>query len=109
MKCLPLAQVMILGSWDRVPCQAPGSVGSLLLLLLLPLPLPLLMHSVKEISKIYFFKKCHSGRQGGMVEAPGVSRIHMIRPQGLLAVRRGEVSSPSRTEDWKASGGRLRG
>ena len=32
IKCLPLVQVVILGSWDQAPCSA----GSL------PLPLPLL-------------------------------------------------------------------
>ena len=32
VKHLLLAQVMILGSWDQAPCQAPHSVGSLLLL-----------------------------------------------------------------------------
>ena len=35
--CLPSAQVMIRGSWDRVPHGAPSSVGSLVP----PLPLPL--------------------------------------------------------------------
>ena len=35
---LPLAQVMIPGSWDRALCQAPCSVGSLLLLLPLFFP-----------------------------------------------------------------------
>ena len=39
VKHLPLAQVMILGSWDRAPHRAPCSAGSLLL----PLPLPLLV------------------------------------------------------------------
>ena len=29
--CLPLAQVMILGSWNQAPHQAPCSAGSLLL------------------------------------------------------------------------------
>ena len=38
VKCLPLAQVMIPGCWDRDPGRAPCPVGSLLLL---PLPLPL--------------------------------------------------------------------
>ena len=28
---LPLAQVMVLGSWDQAPCRAPCSAGSLLL------------------------------------------------------------------------------
>ena len=31
VKCLPLAQALIPGSWGGVPCQAPCSVGSLLL------------------------------------------------------------------------------
>ena len=35
VKCLPSAQVMISGSWDRAPCWAPCSARSLLL----PLPL----------------------------------------------------------------------
>ena len=38
---LPLAELMILGSWDGGPCSAPRSVKSLLL----PLPLPLLVLS----------------------------------------------------------------
>ena len=45
VKCLPSAQVMIPGSWDRVPHWAPCSVGRLLLLL--PLPLLVLSLSVK--------------------------------------------------------------
>ena len=36
IKCLPLAQVMILGSWDGALCLAPCSVRSLLLSLPLP-------------------------------------------------------------------------
>ena len=40
VKRLPLAQVMIPGSWDQAPHQAPCSVGSQLL----PFPLPLLRH-----------------------------------------------------------------
>nr|XP_045726523.2 acyl-coenzyme A thioesterase 9, mitochondrial-like [Mirounga angustirostris] len=39
VKRLPLAQVVIPGSWDRAPHWAPCSMGSLLL----PLPLPLLV------------------------------------------------------------------
>ena len=35
VKHLPWSHVMISGSWDRAPCRAPCSVGSLLL----PLPL----------------------------------------------------------------------
>ena len=46
VKHLPLAQVMITGSWDQAPChRAPCSVGSLLLPLPLP-PLPLLVCSL---------------------------------------------------------------
>ena len=33
IKRLPSAQVMILGSWNRVSCRAPCSAGSLLLFL----------------------------------------------------------------------------
>ena len=48
VKCLPVAQVMILRSWDQALCRASCSLGSLLL----PLPLPaappaVLAHSVK--------------------------------------------------------------
>ena len=47
VECLPLAQVVILGSWDGVPCQVLCSVRSLLLLL------PLLVFSVShQINKI---------------------------------------------------------
>ena len=38
VKCLPWAQVMILGCWDGAPSQASCSAGNLL-----PLPLPLLV------------------------------------------------------------------
>ena len=44
---LPLAQVMILGSWDQVPHWAPCSVESLLL------PLPFL--AAHDLSIILFF------------------------------------------------------
>ena len=37
---LPLAQVMIPESWDRVPHWVPCSAGSLVLLILLSLPTP---------------------------------------------------------------------
>ena len=40
VKPLPSAQGVIAGSWDRVPHQAPSSVGSLLLSLPLPATLP---------------------------------------------------------------------
>ena len=48
IKHLPLAQVMILGSWDRAPCWAPCSTRNLLL--------PLLSHcscsrSLSQINK----------------------------------------------------------
>jgi len=39
VRCLPLAQGMILGLWDQAPSQALHSTGSMLV----PLPLPLLM------------------------------------------------------------------
>jgi len=55
VKHLPSAQVMISGSQDRVPHQAPSSVGSLLLPL--PLPLCLLVLSLSlplsQINKIF--------------------------------------------------------
>ena len=55
VKRLPSAQVMISGSWDRVPHWAPCSAGSLLLLpLLLPLPLftpPSSVHSLSLSNK----------------------------------------------------------
>ena len=38
VKCLPLAQVMIPGSWNQALHQGPCSVGSLLLTFPLPLP-----------------------------------------------------------------------
>ena len=39
---LPLAQGMILETWDRIPCQAPGAWSLLLpLLMSLPMSLPL--------------------------------------------------------------------
>ena len=37
VQCLPLAQIMIPGSWDGAPHQAPCSADSLLLPLLLPM------------------------------------------------------------------------
>ena len=47
VKHLPSAQVTILGSWDRAPCRAPCSAGSLLL----PLPqLPLLPKRMLSLS-----------------------------------------------------------
>ena len=48
-KLLPSAQVMISGSWNPTPRQAPCSEGSLLL----PLPSPLLL----ALSKSLFKKK----------------------------------------------------
>ena len=42
----PLAQVMILGSWDPAPHQAPCSARSLLL----PLTLPLLVFPLSRLS-----------------------------------------------------------
>ena len=51
VKHLPLAQVMISGSWDQVLHWAPCSAGSLLL----PLPLPSLVISLSlcKINKIF--------------------------------------------------------
>ena len=49
VKHLPLAQVMIPGSWDGALRQGPGSLGSLLLPL--PLLLPLLVLSLCQIYK----------------------------------------------------------
>ena len=50
---LPLAQVMILGSWNGAPPQVSCSVGSLLLPF--PLPPPLCSCSCSLINKIFFF------------------------------------------------------
>ena len=46
VKRLPLAQVMILASWDGPLAQAPYSAGSLLLTLPLPVPLLVLILSL---------------------------------------------------------------
>ena len=46
VKCLPLTQVMILGSWDGVPHQLPA--GSLLLPLPMSLPLSLSVSLMNE-------------------------------------------------------------
>ena len=56
VKHLPSAQVMILGSWDQVPHQAPCSAGSLLLSLPLPLLLPLLCSLSLSLS--LFLSRC---------------------------------------------------
>ena len=48
--CLPLAQVVIPGPWNRAPYWASSSVRSLLLPLPLPLPLLVLLHSLSLIS-----------------------------------------------------------
>ena len=56
VKCLPLAPVMILESWDPVPHPAPCSVGSLLLPLPYPDHLPLMISlsfSLSQINNIF--------------------------------------------------------
>ena len=50
VKRLPLAQIMILESWDQVLHQAPCSAGSLILPLTLP-PLMLSL-SLSQINKL---------------------------------------------------------
>ena len=60
MKRLPLAQVMILGSWDRALHWAPGSAGSLLVLLPLPAAPPTCVLSLSNT----FFKKPWDGFKG---------------------------------------------
>ena len=55
-----------LESWDGAPCQAPCSVGSLLLPLPLSLPLPLLVFfSLCQISKIFKKGVGRQERSGG--------------------------------------------
>lgn len=48
VKHLPLAQVMILGSWDWAPCQTLCSAGSILF----PLPLSLCIEERNEIKEM---------------------------------------------------------
>ena len=57
VKCLPLALVTISRSWDRDPCQAPGSGRSLLLTFPLRfLPAQAVSLCLKGINKIFFKK-----------------------------------------------------
>ena len=57
VKRLPLAQVMILGSWDGVSHQAPCSAGSLLLALPLPTTPPACALSLSnKYIKSFFLK-----------------------------------------------------
>ena len=51
VKCLPLAQIMILGSWDQALNPASCSVENLLLPLLLLLPLFVLARSLSLANK----------------------------------------------------------
>jgi len=57
VKRLPLAQVMILESLDRVPHPAPCSAGCLLLPLTLPPLMLSLSFSLSQINKIFKKKK----------------------------------------------------
>ena len=57
VKHLPLARVMILGSWDRAPHWGPCSVGSLLLPLPLPLPTDCGLPPLSQVNKILKKKK----------------------------------------------------
>ena len=80
VKCLPSAQVMIPGSWDRDPHQAPCSAGSLPLPL--PLPLPLLM-----LSPLLFLAKAKAlGKQLSCTQNKGKLN-YLQRPQHPRKVR----------------------
>ena len=58
VECLPSAQVMSPGSWDRAPHRAPCSMESLLLPLLLPAALPpCAARLLSQIIKIFKIKK----------------------------------------------------
>ena len=57
VKCLPLAQVMIPGSWDQIQHQAPCLVGNLVLTFPLPLALLVCSLSHSQINKRNLKKK----------------------------------------------------
>ena len=69
LSVLPLAQVMILGPWDRVPHWTP--TGSLLLPLSVSLPLCV---CVSCINKIFFKKKNNILDQIIKVKPPGLAK-----------------------------------
>ena len=81
VRCMPLAQVMISGSWDQVPCWAPCSAGTLLLPLLLLILLLLLFLSNKQNlkkKKIYLTESvCAHGREEAEGEVESLSRLYI--------------------------------